>query len=533
MLLRKTIIYSLILSLFLVASGCGQPDTSDNDIDAAGDAPVYGGIYRYPLNNDPATLDPVYVIDGYQGAVVVNIHEGLVGLDEELQPIPAIAKSWEVSDDGLTWTFQLRPDVKFHDGKALSSADVIYSIHRLLDPATDSPRRNMGLFLAGSQAFADGKATSIKGLSAPDAATVIMRLEVPFAPILSVLTMPNFAVVPAGSGAEQSEQPVGAGPFRFAERTKGEAIKLVRNTAYHGAKPYLDGITYVIMPNYESLMRDFETGQLEEAELGLAAEEQERLKESQGMQFITLPVWGVDYIGMDTRKPPLNNVKVRQAINHAIDWSPFFDDTTFQSKGILPPGMPGYNDKLAGYAYDPDKARQLLAEAGYPEGLPGTIELWTNNDYGSRAIVEYIRQQLAQSGIQLRLGLMEWNDLTDSADRGELAMFQLGWVADYPDPDTFLYPLFHSANFGKAGNSTWYSNPKVDQLLDRARRMPLGDERLLLYQEAEALIVADAPWVLMYHYTSTVALQSWVHGRIFTGLGEGALPLTKVWLSQH
>ncbi len=529
--MKKLMLAGLIIALVCMAlTGC---EKSSNTPVNNQDEPVYGGVYRYPLNSDPTTLDPIYVMDGYQSAVTVNIYEGLVALDEDLQPTPALAESWSVSEDAKTWTFRLRKGVKFHNGKTLEARDVIYSIERLLSPKTDSPRRNMGLFLKGSVNYMAGKASSITGLTAPDSLTVVMKLEAPFAPILSVLTMPNFAIVPYGSGAELRENPVGAGPFRFYQRDSGSEIKLVRNTAYYGEKPYLDGITFRIMSNYDSLMRDFETGKLEEAELGLTKEEQMRLEDSMGIKFVTLPIWGVDYIGMDTRKPPLDDLRVRQAINYAIDWSPFLDETTIKSKGVLPPGMPGFNEGLQGYDYNPDRAKQLLAEAGYPNGLPEEIELWTNNDFGARSIGEYIRQQLALSGIYVKLGLMDWNDLTDSADRGELPMFQLGWVADYPDPDTFLYPLFHSANRGKAGNSTWYYNPEVDTLLEKARSMPIGDDRLALYQRAEEIIVADAPWVLMYHYTSTVALQSWVNNRTVTGLGEGALSLKKVWLAQH
>jgi peptide/nickel transport system substrate-binding protein/oligopeptide transport system substrate-binding protein len=524
--MRKVLLLILIVAFSL--AGCSLTDAN---IVQERRQPNVGGIYNYPLTGEPVSLDPAHITDSLEAAVSCNIHEGLVLLDEDMEIRPGIAESWERSPDGLTYEFKLRAGAKFHNGREIKPEDVVYSLKRLIDPSVNSERRNLFMIIEGADAYYQKKTSEVSGLQVTGERTVTIKLTHPLTPFLSILSMPNAAIVPKEEVEKENfgRKPVGAGPFCFESWIEGKEIRLSRYEDYYGTKPYLDGIKYHIIYEFETLMREFEQGAIDEAGIFVPEDERDRWEDQYGIQFLEHPTWGVQYIGLNTNIPPLDNKYVRQAINYAIDWDKYLGEGEIRAKGVLPPDMPGKNDAI-GYTYDPAKAKELLVKAGYPQGIDREIELWVNYTPGDRLIGEFIKSELAQIGIKIKVGMMDWNDLTESSDRGKLQMFLIGWVADYPDPDTFLFPLFYSKNIGPNGNNTFYRNPKVDELLLQARRMELGEERWELYREIEEIIVDDAPWIFMYYYSSTLALQPWVHGREINGMGEGTLPLTKVWI---
>ena len=525
--MKKLITSLLVVMLFLpLLGGCGKTSSGNT-----AEKPHIGGVYQFPLMNEPDSLDPAFVTDGYQSSVVVNTHIGLTTYDEKLKLQPALATSWSISKDNKLWTFHLRKGVKFQDGSTLDAGDVKYSLQRLLAPKTQSPRKNLLFDVVGAQQFAAGKSADVAGITIADPYTVQIRLVQPHSTFLAVLSMPNCSIIPNGSAEKIGAKGYlpGAGPFEIKKWTKGKDIMLQRFDGWYGKKPYLDGIDFIIEHNYEALLADFEKGGLDEAPLVPSADEKTRWQK-QGITFINEPIFGIDYIGMNINKPPLNNKKVRQAINYAIDWSGYEGDGVVKANGIIPKGMPGYKSDVAGYAYQPELAQKLLAEAGYPKGLPQPLELWVADDGSGGQLAAYVATQLAQVGIQVKPAMMQWNDLMQATHHDDLQMFQIGWTADYPEPDSMLYPLFYSKNSADEGNSTHYANKAVDSLLDKARMNNDPQKRMQLYVQAEKIIVDDAPVIFMYHYSTSRTMQPWAHGRVINGMGEMPVPMTAVWI---
>jgi len=241
---------------------------------------------------------------------------------------------------------------------------------------------------------------------------------------------------------------------------------------------------------------------------------------------------GTYYLAINNQKEPFDNKKVRKAMNYAVNKEVIAkvvkNDTVNPAHSILPPGMPGYNSDLEGYPEDIEKAKELLKEAGYPDGLPGEYKIIYNTSDLHQRNLEAIQRNLKQIGINVKLVNMDWGTILDKADQGDFTLMRMGWIADYPDPDNFLYVLFHSNNVGSGANYSFYQNKAMDKKLEKARKMDRGQKRLDLYQEIEAELMDDAPWVPIYYYSTPVLVQPFVHNYVFTG--QTPLPLTNVWV---
>jgi peptide/nickel transport system substrate-binding protein/oligopeptide transport system substrate-binding protein len=465
------------------------------------------------------------------------VFNGLVQFDANLNVVPCIAKSWEASRDGLVWTFHLRQGVKFHHGREVQADDFVYTFTRILDPRTASPRVWLFARVQGAQRFRAGEAESVEGLQALDAYTLRITLSQPYAPFINLLGMTQAQVLPREEverlGAEFGRRPVGTGPFRFVNWVAGEEITLEANESYFEGRPFLDRLHYRIMPNPQDTLAKFEQGALEDVDL--TGQEGTPLSSDARFRFVRKPLLATLFLGLDTRHGPLSNRKVRQAISYAINReaisSSVRQNRHVQAHGILPLGMPGSNPDLAGYTYDPSRARQLLAEAGYPEGkdLP-PLELWTSaTSAGSRQENEMIKKDLERLGLKVELQqVKEWKQYKVQV-LGKLpgAMYRVSWFADFPDPDNFLFPLFHSQSPDNYAN---YSNSEVDRLLEQARSEGDYLKRIQLYRQAEALIMADAPVVNLVYYTFETLFQPYVQGIELNALGERYIPMHKIWL---
>ena len=496
----------------------------------------YGGTYHKPLWQEPLTLDPAFLTDIYATSVAQNLFDGLVQFDANLNVVPSIAKSWEASRDGLVWTFHLRQGVKFHHGREVNADDFVYTFTRLLHPRTASPRAWLFERVQGAKKFLAGAAERVEGLRALDAYTLQITLSQPYAPFISLLGMAQTKVVPQEEverlGAEFGRHPVGTGPFRFVSWVAGERITLEANEAYHEGRPFLDRLHYRIMTNHQDILAEFEQGALEDVDL--SGQEGTPLSSDVRFHFVRKPLLTTLFLWLDTRDSPLSQRKVRQAINHAINReaiSTIWQNRYVQARGILPLGMPGYNPDLTGYPYDLSRARQLLAEAGYPEGngLP-PLELWTSIKTATVLQAhEAIKQDLERLGIRVELWTAEnWQQYkTAVLGKRPGAMCRYGWFADFPDPDNFLFPLFHSQSPDNYAN---YSNPAVDRLLEQARSEGDYLKRIQVYRQVEALIMADAPVVNLVYYTFEYLFQPYVQGIELNALGERYIPMKKIWL---
>lgn len=536
---RVMLVY-LCSGCIVLAVGCKDTSHPDEGQDKRTvSVPKYGGTYRKAFWQESLTFDPAFLTDIYATSIAQQIFDGLVQFDVNLNVVPSIAKSWEASRDGLVWTFHLRQGVKFHHGREVHADDFVYTFTRILDPRTASPRAWLFERVQGAAQFRAGAAERVEGLQALDAYTLQITLSQPYAPFITLLGMVQAQVVPREEvqrlGAEFGRRPVGAGPFRFVNWVVGEAITLEANEAYYEGRPFLDRLHYRIIKNYQDILAEFEKGALEEVDLTLTSQEGTPLNRDPRFRFVRKPLLTTAFLWLNTSQGPLSKRKVRQAINHAIDReamiSTIRQNRHEQARGILPLGMPGYSPDLAGYAYNLSRARQLLAEAGYPEGkdLP-PLELWTSSK--NTAILqeqEAIKRDLERLGIRVELFTAEnWEQYkTEVLGKRPGAMYRYSWFADFPDPDNFLFSLFHSQSPDNYAN---YSNPAVDHLLEQARSEGDYLKRIALYRQAETLIMADAPVVNLMYYTGEYLFQPYVQGIKLNALGARYIPMQKIWL---
>jgi oligopeptide transport system substrate-binding protein len=499
----------------------------------------FGGIYRRALANNPATLDPAFVSDIYSRTVVTQISKGLVQFDTHLNPIPAIAEFWEASRDGRIWTFTLRQGVQFHHGREVTAQDFVYSFTRLLSPKVLGPVTDFLRRVQGAEEFLQGKATSVQGLKAIDRYTIQIALKQPFAPSLTVLGLANAAVVPQEEverlGEHFAQAPVGAGPFKLVRWEPGKEVVLEANVHYYEGRPFLDTIVFKIGETFEQTFAQFLAGELDEAIIPSGkTTEVHNHPHYQQYQLLRRPTLGLLYIGFNTQVKPFDDKRVRQAFNYAVDKEAIVREITqmgsLPANGVLPPGMPGYDPDLQGYPYDPAKAKQLLAIAGYPEGKGFPIvQLWTvSKAESTKAELAAYQKYLADLGIKLDIRFVdEWTRYTAMLGRGELQMFRYAWYADFPDPDSFFFPLLHSAG---QPNNLLYRNPRLDQLLEKAREETDYAERVKLYREAERIIMEDAPWITQHNHIFEYLYQPYVHGVEVSLLGDRWIPMNKIWL---
>jgi len=535
---RRRVLTYLCNGFMTLAVGCKDKEHPAQGQDKSpAPIPRYGGIYHKRLELEPLTLDPAFFTDIYAVSVAQQVFDGLVEFDANLNVVPSIAKSWQASYDGLVWTFHLRQGVKFHHGREVSADDFVYTFTRLLHPRTASPRAWLFERVQGAKEFLAGTAERVEGLQALDTYTLQITLSQPYAPFISILGMVQAQVVPREEveriGSAFGRQPVGTGAFRFVNWVAGEEITLEANEEYFEGRPFLDRIHYRIITDRQRALAEFEQGSLEDTVL--LSHQPTPLRSDPRFKFFRKPQLATLFLWLETRDGPLSNHKVRQAINYAINLEAI--NTTIrqnryvQARGILPLGMPGYNPDLGGYSYNLARARQLLVEAGHPEGkdLP-TLELWTSVT-SATALQEHetIKRDLEQLGLKVELFTAEsWQHYTTAVlGKRPGAMCRYVWYADFPDPDNFLFTLFHSQSPDNYAN---YSNPTVDRLLEQARSEGDYLKRIELYRQTEAQIMADAPIVNLVYYTYETLFQPYVQGIELNALGERYLSMKKIWL---
>ena len=474
----------------------------------------------------PLTLDPALTQDSTSASYIVEIFSGLVTLNQDLEVVPDIAESWELSHDGTIYTFHLRDDVRFHDGKPVTAQDFKYAIQRACDPATGSVVADAYLGdIVGAQARLRGEADDVSGVLVVDDHTLEITIDAPKAYFLSKLTYPTAFVVDRenveGPAQPWTDQPNGTGPFRLAEYQLDFRIVLERNEAYYGApKPALEQVNFLLAIG--SPMTMYETGELDAVRVYLS--DIERVSDPSNplsKELSTTPILSLFYVGFNVQKPPFDDQKVRLAFNYAIDKDKYVEvvlkDMQVQAKGILPPGMPGYNENLKGYPYDPEKARQLITESEY--GDASKLPQITLNIFGGggaadkqvQAVVDMYKQNL---GVDIAVQQTDWETYLWDLKAHRYQMFGLtaGWIADYPDPQDFLDILFHSKS---RNNDTEYSNPEVDRLLEEARGEQDFERRVEFYQQAEGIILGDAPIVPLTHDADYWLTKPYVEGMIY------------------
>ncbi len=529
--LVATILATLVA---LTASVLGQEGLSPTG------AQRQGGVYRRPLPHNPVTLDPARPNDIYGRTIANQLFDGLVQFDGALAIRPAIAETWTASRDGLVWTFTLRKGVKFHHGREVTAYDVVYSFTRIVDPKTKSAGAPLFMKIKGARQFAEGRASNVEGLTATDRYTLRVTLAESQAPFVSSLAVGFAKVVPREIveklGEDFGRQPVGTGPFKFVEWARDKQITLAANPDYFEGRPSLDGLEYRIFSGetLDETFGEFDRGNLEDS--GIPARLRPQLLNGRRYQFIRRPILGIAFLGINTAEKPMDDPRVRQALNYAIDRRAIvreiYQDQYLPGVGILPPGTYGYDPKLTGYPYDPKKAAERLAAAGYPggKGLP-VIQIWSARKT-EEAVAEHdaIVRSWAALGIRAEVHYnTNWPEYKAQVYAGKLPIFRYSWYADTPDPETFLGQLFDSKS---TDNITRYRSPAADSLLQRARLEPDAQKKLRLYQEVEQRIVSDAPLMVLNYYSYERAFQPYVKGIQVSALGDPYIPMKKIWLER-
>ncbi len=467
-------------------------------------------VLKLRLSGDVMNLDPSKTTDATSSRVSSVIFKGLVEQGMDANVIPAIAKRWKVSEDGLVWDFLLKQEIKFHSGDLLTAEDVKKTIEHLLI----GPHSYMFDMIKGAQNFIKGNTKDLEGIRIADAEHLKIVLNHPHIPFLK-----NLGVSCGGIKKQTENGLVGAGPYKLKKWIKGEKIIVEAFDGYFGAKPFCSEIQFIVCPDEQETIQRFLDGEFDIIDIP-SSTRKEKLLAKASMDTVNVKsfsIYDIYYIGINVKlQSPFKEKSVRQALNFAINRNDYIEKIAKErgtpAKGIFPPNFSAYNSELKGYEFAPDKAKKLLADAGFPGGLPGEYLLTIRDSSIALRSAEILKQQLSELGINIKLNPLSWKELLRSAHTGKALLFALGWSNDNGDPDTFLYPLFHSKNWGEPGNTTFYKNAKVDALLDEAAALIDYYKRQKLYQEIEQIVVDEAPLIFLYHSKHSVATQPYVRG---------------------
>ncbi|MCX6295680.1 MAG: ABC transporter substrate-binding protein [Bacteroidetes bacterium] len=516
----------LYISLFVFVIACSSG--KDKEVDTR-------TVFKLnDMSSNISSLDPAAASNFEKILAVNQLYNGLVEMNDSLHVRPCIAKSWKISEDGLTYTFNLNSNVVFHDnacfenglGRKVTAKDFVYSFTRLFDPKVSSATTLLTNI--------DTKNSS--GFEAPNDTTFVIHLKKLFTPFLGILTMKYFSVIPQEAvtlyGDDFRKNPVGTGPFKFKMWNEGSKLVFVKNEKYfefeNGNRlPYLDAVSISFIKDKETSFLEFLQGNADMVSgidaintdelFTVEGELKEKYKSQYSLQ--TQPYLKTDYLGflIDENLPlfknsPLKIKAIRQAINYGFDRKKMVmylrkNLGTPATAGFIPPGLPSFNSKkVKGYDYNPDKVKELLFLAGFPDGkgLP-PISLATTEQY--LELAEYIQSQLAEFGITMKIDVQKATVLSEAIANSKLNFFRKSWVCDYPDEENFFF-LFYSKNWSPKGpNYTHYSNPQFDYLYEKSQSELNDSIRYDYYQQMDQLLIDNAPVVPLY-YDEVVRLVS-------------------------
>lgn len=467
-----------------------------------------GGELRLP-GALPPTLDPALSTDSTSAQYIVEIFSGLVTADPDLELIPDIAESYELSEDGRLYTFHLRPNVRFHDGRAVTAEDVKFSLERSCSPSTGSQVAFTYLGdIVGAREMLTGQADSLAGVTVVDDLTITIEIDAPRPAFLAKLSHPVAFVVDRESitSRDPLRRANGTGPFRLAEVVPGNRIVLAANNDYYREpKPALARVIFRLSAGHAVTM--YENNELDASPVGVSDLPRITDPESASSRELTISEQlATFYVGINSNIEPFTDIRVRQAFAHAIDRERIveflYEGTVRAADTIVPPDMPEYdNAALGAPAYDVALARDLLARSSYggADGLPPvTIHVSSGGPY-TDPVADAIAYLLEENlGVSVTIRQSDWSTFLDQLAKPEnpFQMYILGWIADYPDPENFLNVLFSSTS---TDNHSHYANPRVDELLRQAGLEMDVEKRHELYLEAESIILAEAPVLPLYH----------------------------------
>ncbi len=509
MSLMKTMLTTSALAVSLSFAGAALAQDYQPDPNAKP-----GGNIIITYKDDVATLDPAIGYDWQNWSMIKSLFDGLMDYvpgTTELRP--GLAESYEVSDDGMTFTFHLRAGVKFHNGREMTAEDVKYSLDRVTNPVTQSPGAGFFASIMGYDAMADGSASELSGVEVVDPATVKITLNRRDATFLHVMALNFASIVPKEAveewGTDFGKHPVGTGAYKLADWTIGQQLVFAKNTEYWRAGvPYLDQITFEVGQEPIVALLRLQKGEVDVPGDGIPpakfeevmSNPAEKARVVEGGQLQT------GYITLNVKTPPFDNLKVREAVNMAINKqriTQMINGRAIPANQPLPPSMPGYINDYKGYAFDTDAAKALLADAGFADGF--STELYVMNTDPNPRIAQAIQQDLKAIGISADIKSLAQANVIEAGGAGKAPMIWSGgmaWIADFPDPSNFYGPILGCAGAGEGGwNWSKFCDPEIDAEATKADSYtdPADPERLQMWSDVYAKVMEQAPWVPVFN----------------------------------
>ena len=475
----------------VVAVGCGGGGSPRDTMTVA-------------IGTDASTFDPHFCTDSATEVLNKNLYSNLVRFNATMEIVPDLATKWEVSSDGLTWSFDLRDGVKFHDGTTVNAEAVKASFERLLDEKNGSPRRSVLAMIKNIDAVSP---TQLKLTTAYPTGSFLQQLAHPVGAIISPAAIVKY-------GKDLSRNPVGTGPFKLAEWKSGDKILMEKNASYFDGPPAISQLVWKIVPEDSARTMLIESGQADVV-LRVPVADLERLRAKSDVSLLEGPTVMTMYVALNNSRGPLKDVRVRRAINYAVDKESLVKNIVgglgIVADAPISQSTWGYA-KVGAYPLDRAKAKDLLTQAGYAKGME--LELWTpvGRYLMDRQVAENLQAQLAEVGITITIRPWEFQALMSEVKKGQFDAVLLGWSPSTGDADQGLYPVFHSSQFPPNSNRAFYSNPQVDTLLLDARQATDPQTRLSLYAQAEKIIMDEAAWLFLYYPKQVVMTRANVKG---------------------
>lgn len=510
--MKKLMALLFVIVTAIALAGCGG--SSGTSSSSGGKTPQDTLVVGLPL--DLASIDPAVAMDNKAWKVSYPTYQRLVEYKTNADGTastevgPSLAKSWTVSEDGLVWTFKLNPGNKFVDGTPVDAKAVKFSVERVM-------------------AIKKGPADYFKAVTsieAPDAETVIFKLKEPFAPFLYTLAVNAAGVVnpkvmeheKAGDkGSEYlSTHTMGSGAYQLTEFNPGQNIKLTLNPNYAGKAPAIKTVLFQVIKDPSAQRLQLENGDLDIAS-GIPMDQLDQIKSNKAIQIFESPSLLTSIVYINNQKAPLNNVKLRQAIDYAVDYKGIIDGAV-KGRGEqlvtpIPKGMWGRDDSIKGYSLDVEKSKQLLSEAGI-SGLTLKL-LYSDNQGFNETQALMLQNNLEKVGIKLELEKVAWAIFRERVDKGDFDLAMGTWSPDYADPQFFMTYWFDSAYFGLAGNRAFYKNDAVDTILRKAESITNQEERIALYKQAQNMVLAEAPYIFLFQTNVLTPMRSNVKGFVY------------------
>jgi len=447
------------------------------------------------IESSPTNLDPRVGLDAQSERIDELLFDDLCTRDDHLNVQPGLAERWEIPDP-LTYIFHLHQGVKFDDGRPLTSRDVKWTFDSLLQGKIRSTK-------AAAYRLVDR-------IDAPDDSTVVFHLKEPFVSLLWNISDGAMGIVPYGSGDEMSRDPIGSGPFRFVGAEPDKEVVIERNEAYWGEKARVKRVRFAVIPDATTRALELRKGSADIAVTSLTGDMVLALERESNLEVLRAPGTVLGYLAFNTRDPILKDVRVRQALAYAIDRAPMIHylmrDFARPAYSLLPPESWAYDGNVPRYDYNPDRARQLLEQAGYPSvnGVRFHLTMKTGTDENTRLMAAVLQQQLRDVGVALDIRTFEFATFFSDVTRGAYQVHSLRWVGGNEDPDIFEY-VFHSAKFSPHGaNRTYYANPRVDLLIDQARGELNQNARKEIYAEIQEILAEDLPYINLWYFENVM-----------------------------